>query len=135
MQVSAFWSDTAGQGQDFERFDEETGRLGRSKPEVGLGEATDAGEDEPATLRQRTYGLLDLSAQVAGWGQPQREGVQVKDLRESAAATPALDDQLRIVAWDQTTCHKPLCNSYESVCQQPNEEEAPGALRISSSAW
>ena len=72
MQVSAFWSDTAGQGQDFERFDEETGRLGRSKPEVGLGEATDAGEDEPATLRQRTYGLLDLSAQVAGWGQPQR---------------------------------------------------------------
>ena len=84
MQVSAFWSDAARQGQDFERFDEQSRQLRRRKSEVSLREATDARQNEPGLLRQSTYSLLDFSAQIGGWQQPQRKGVQVKDLGETA---------------------------------------------------
>jgi len=70
VQVSAVWSDAACQGQDFERFDEDTGRLRRGEPEVRLREATDPREDEPGLPRQSLYGLLDFEAQIGGWRQP-----------------------------------------------------------------
>jgi hypothetical protein len=86
VQVRALWSDAAAQGQDLERFDEETGRLRRSEPKVGLREATDAREDKPGPLRQSTYRALDFSAQIGGWRQPERKGAQVMNLRKERQA-------------------------------------------------
>jgi len=83
VQVRTLWSDAASQGQDLERFDEETRRLSGSEPEVGLRETTDAQEDKPGLLRQSTYCALDFSAEIGGWRQPQRKGAQVMNLGTS----------------------------------------------------